>query len=223
MTNVIFAGNAVTAHILCGYLRNDRRYNIMGCVVDDAFAADSEVPELVSVGISVVLDRFNPRDCKVLMATGYDQANGVRMSLFERLRALGYAMETYIHPQAMIHTDNHIGDGSVIMPGALVEPGAVIGCDSFIWGNVVVAHDAIVGKHSWLAAGAVVSGMAKVGDCCFVGVNATIANKVEVGDGSIIGGAAFITKKVKQGSVMLARSAEPFRCNAKEYARYFGL
>lgn len=223
MTNIIFAGNAVTAQILYGYLRNDQRYNVLGCVVDDAFVDSHQVAELPCVAISGLQERFPARDCRVVMAMGYTSVNGARRDMFERLRGLGYEMETYVHPQAMVHTANPLGAGTVILPGALVEPGAAIGCDCFLWGNVVVAHDAVVGDHAWVAAGAVISGMAHVGAGCFVGVNATIANKVQVEAGSIIGGGAFITRKVRPGSVMLARSAEPFRCSAGEYARFFGM
>ncbi len=222
MTNIFFAGNAVTARILYGYLAKDARYNILGCVVDDDFSGRSMLPDLPSWPLSEALAHYSPTECKCLMAVGYAQINSGRRALFERMRMLGYRMETFIHPQAMIYTSEPVGEGSVIMPGALVEPGAAVGSDCFVWGNVVIAHDAKVGSHSWLAAGAVISGMAKVGESCFVGVNATIANKVEVGCGCLIGGAAFITRNVKPDSVMLARSAEPFRCNAQDYARYFG-
>lgn len=219
---IIFAGSAVTARILYGYLQTDARYRAIGCVVDDAYADNSSVP-LPVIGISAVTGKYPPQSTRVIMALGYDQVNAVRKSMFERLRNLGYAIESYVHPKALWYSQNAPGEGCVIMPGALIEPGASVGMDTFIWGNVVVAHDAEVGDHCWLAAGAVISGMAKVEERCFVGVNATIANKMVCGAASIIGGAAFISKNIRPDSVFLARSAEPFRCTATEYARYFGL
>lgn len=223
MQNIILAGNAVTAQILYSYVEDDARYTIVGCVVDDAYVESGSFSAVPCVGLSAVAEKFAPGETRVLMAMGYDQVNAVRQNMFERLKALGYVMETYIHPKANVFTKNPLGEGSLIMPGALIEPGAVVGANCLIWGNVVVAHDAVVEDHCWLAAGAVVSGMAKVGRASFVGVNATIANKVEVGERNIVGGAAFISKCTKANAVYLARSGEPFRCTAEEYAKYFGV
>ncbi len=223
MQKIILAGNAVTAHILHAYLEDDVRYAVVGCVVDDVYAASGSFTAVPCAGLSSVAERFSPAEVRVIMAVGYDQVNAVRQGLFECLKALGYVMETYVHPRANVLTGNPLGEGTLVMPGALVEPGATVGADCLIWGNVVVAHDAMVEDHCWLAAGAVISGMARVGRRSFVGVNATIANKVEVGERNIVGGAAFISKCTKPNAVHLARSGEPFRCTAEEYARYFGV
>lgn len=223
MQKIILAGNAVTAHILYGYLEDDARYAIIGCVVDDAYVESGSFTAVPCVGLSSVVERFPPSDARVIMAAGYDQVNAVRQSMFERLKALGYIMETYVHPKANVLTKSPLGEGSLVMPGALLEPGATVGANCLIWGNVVVAHDAVVEDHCWLAAGVVISGMARVGRRSFVGVNATIANKVEVGECNIVGGAAFISKCTKPNAVHLARSGEPFRCTAEEYAKYFGV
>lgn len=223
MLKTVLVGNAITARILYGYLRQDERYEVAGCVVDDAFASQTDLPELETVPLSGLQARFPASSCKLLMAMGYAQVNAVRKSIYDRLIGMGYTFETYVHPNAMIYTEKPLGEGCVVMPGALVEPGANVGCDTFLFGNTVVAHDASIGDHCWLAAGAVISGMAIIGDCSFIGVNGTVSNKVEVGDGCIVGGAAFISKNIKANSVYLARSAEPFRCTAKEYAVYFGM
>lgn len=223
MPRIVLVGNAITARILYGYLRQDLRYEVAACVVDDAFCASTAVPEAQTVPISRLEGQFPPDSCKLLMALGYAQVNTVRQAMYERLIAKGYSFETYVHPKAMIYTEKPLGDACVILPGALVEPGAEIGQDTFLFGNAVVAHDAKVGAHCWLAAGVVIAGMATVGQGSFVGVNATVSNKVEVGPGCIVGGAAFISKNIKANTVYLARSAEAFRCTAKEYATFFGM
>lgn len=220
---IIFAGNAITAHILYGYLASDTRYELVGCVVDDAYVEGASFTEVPSYAFSQLLNLFPPHEVRVIMAMGYDQINGVRRGMFERLKAVGYTMETYVHPSAIVLTKKPLGEGSCVMAGALIEPGASVGANCILWGNTVVAHDAIVEDHCWLAAGAVISGMARIGHSSFVGVNATISNKVEIGVSNIVGGAAFISKCTKQNTVHLARSAEMFRCTAEEYAKYFGV
>ncbi len=222
MKRIVLAGNAVTAEILHRYLDRDLRYSVAGLTVDDAYVDGGATFEAPVVGLSALPDRFTPQDVAIVMAMGYGAVNGHRRSMFERLKAMGYAIETYLHPQAMIHTAHPIGEGSVVLPGALVEPEVRVGANTMIWGNVTIAHHAVVGDHCWVASGAVVSGKASIGDQCFIGVNATIVNAVAVGAGTIVGGGALITRDVAPDTVHLARSAEKFRFGAQDYARHFG-
>ncbi|MBQ7607936.1 MAG: acetyltransferase [Desulfovibrionaceae bacterium] len=223
MHTVLLAGNAYAARILLGYLAHDTRYTVVGCVVDDAYTESGSLHNLPNIPLSEVTGRMPPDTVSVIMAMGYGDVNGTRARFFTTLKEKGYTIETYIHERATILTDEPIGEGCVVMPGVLIEPGATIGKDTFLWGNAVVAHDAKVGDHCWIAAGAVLSGMAKIGNRTFIGVNATISNKVEIGERNIVGGSAFMSKNTKDDMVHLARSGEPFRCTAEEYARYFGL
>jgi sugar O-acyltransferase (sialic acid O-acetyltransferase NeuD family) len=147
--------------------------------------------------------------------------NRTRQSLFERLKEHGYAMETYVHPDARVYSRHPLGEGSVVLPGAVVEPNARVGADTFIWCNATVAHDSAVAEHCWIASGAVIAGQAVVGRNTFVGVNATIVDQVTVGEFNIIGGAAMISKCTKPNTVHLARSAEVFRYGADDYAKFF--
>lgn len=223
MTDIILAGNGVTARILASYLADDRRYRIAGAVVDDAYVAGGQLTGISSVGVSDVVERFPPSAVSILMAMGYDDLNRSRAGMFARLKALGYTMETYVHPGARVYTRAPLGEGAVIMPGAVVEPEARVGADSFIWANVTVAHDASVGDHCWIAAGATLSGMAQVGDHGFIGVNATIVNKIAVAAMNVIGAGALVTKATKPNTVHLARSAEEWRYSAEDYVKFFGV
>lgn len=223
MTRIVLAGNAVTAEILLAYLRGDPRYEVAGLTVDDAYADKATVTSLPTTPLSRLRESFPPGTCRILMAVGYDDLNRVRASLFRRLKELGYGIETYVHPQAMVHTAVPIGEGSIVLPGAVVEPQAAIGANTTVWCNVTVAHHARVGDNCWIAAGTVVAGQAGIGDNCFVGVNATIVNKVSVGDHNIVGAGALISRDTKPSTVHLARSAEPFRYSAEDYVKHFGI
>lgn len=223
MKRIVLAGNAVTAEILYRYLLGDARYEVAGFVVDDAYVDQGSAFPLSTIGLSQLAGSFTPDRHAIVMAMGYSNVNADRRSMFERLKAMGYAIETYIHPQAMIHTSHPIGEGSLVLPGALIEPEVQLGANTVVWGNVTLAHHSVVGNHAWIASGAVVSGKAQVGDQCFIGVNATIVNAVTVGEQVIVGGGALITKDVRPSTVHLARSAEQIRFNAQDYARHFGV
>ena len=56
-----------------------------------------------------------------------------------------------------------------------------------------------------------------------MGVNATVVNNITIGEYNVIGGGALMTKDTKANTVHLARSAEPWRFTAEDYAKYFGV
>lgn len=221
MKPVILAGNAVTARIMLGYLAGDARYTVAAAVVDDEYVHIGGDLGVECVGITHACERYHPSAHSVIMAAGYGDLNRTRQSLFDRLKAQGYLIETYVHPDACVYTRHPLGEGSVILPGAVIEPNARVGADTFIWCNATVAHDSVVAKHCWIASGAVIAGQAAVGRNTFVGVNATIVDQVTVGDFNIIGGSAMISKCTKPNTVHLARSAEVFRYGADDYAKFF--
>lgn len=219
--SILLAGNGISAKVLVSYLRRDSRYNVVAATVDDAFVADGRFNGLTVHAVSGVVRAVAQPDCRVVMGVGYSDLNRTRESLMTRLKGLGYAIETYVHPEAQVHTTNLIGEGAVILPGAVVEPGVVVGANAVVWANTTLAHDCILEDHCWIASGAVISGQARVGRNSFVGVNATIVNDVVVGEYNIIGAGAIVTKSTKPGTVHLARSAEPVRFGAQDYAKHF--
>lgn len=223
MKKILLAGNAITAEILFGLLRRDARYNVVGFTVDDEFVAQGTLSDCRTVGLSEAVSAFSPDTHRVIMAMGYDNLNRTRESMFGRLKAMGYGVETYIHPDARVYTDNPLGEGSVVLPGAVIEPNAHVGSNTMIWCNVTLAHHSSVGDHCWLAACTVVSGNARVLHNTFLGVNCTVVNGVTVGEFNIVGAAALISRDTKSHSVHLARSAEPFRVSSEDYAKHFGI
>jgi len=223
MKKIILAGNAITAEILYEYLQDDPRYELVGLTVDDDYLDRGQLPGLQAAGMSRVREVFPPQSCSVVMAAGYSDLNRVRESIYQRLLALGYTVETYVHPDARVYTKHPIGSGSVVLPGAVIEPHVRVGDNAMVWCNVTLAHHSSIEDHCWIASGAVLSGQAIVKRNTFIGVNATIVNKLTVGEYNIIGAGALISKDTKSHTVHLARSAEPLRYSSQDYVQYFGV
>lgn len=220
---IILAGNAITAEILSAYLRRDARYEVAGFTVDDEFVAQDGVDGYRTVGLSEAISVFSPDTHGVIMAMGYGDLNRSRETMFGCLRAMGYCIEKYIHPDARVYTDQLVGEGSVVLPGAVIEPHAQVGANTMVWSNVTLAHHSSVDDHCWLAAGTVVASQAKVLRNTFLGVSSTVVNAVTVGEFNIVGSNALISRDTKPHSVHLARSAEPFRYSSEDYVKHFGI
>lgn len=223
MKNIILAGNAVTAEILHSYLSKDKRYNVVAATVDDGFANKGGVKGLETIPFSALKSKHDPKNCAIVMAMGYNDINRSRESMFNRLKEMGYQIESYIHPASQIHTDHPLGEGCVVLPSAVIEPHVQVGKNSMIWAHVTLAHHSSVADHCWIASGAVISGQARIERNAFIGVNATVVNEVTVAEYTIVGAGALITKNTKPSSVHLARSAETLRYSSQDYVKYFGV
>lgn len=222
VTRVVLAGNSITADILFAYLKQDSRYQVLACVVDDEYVASGGVEGLSTIVLSRLTELYPADGVAVIMAMGYNDLNRGREAMFGKLKGLGYSIETYVHPDARVYTAHPLGEGAVILPSAVVEPHVRVGANTFVWCNATLAHHSSIADHCWVASGSVISGQACVRRNAFIGVGAIVVNKVTVGEFNIIGGGALITKDTKASTVHLARSAELFRYAAEDYVKYFG-
>jgi len=149
---IILAGNAITAQILHSYLVADPRYRLVGSpstTSSSRRAAWASCPRCRSRACFGVPGRRVSRP----HAIGYSDLNRVRESVFARLKAMGYAIETYVHPGARVHSQVPLGEGSVFLPGAVIEPFVSVGTNAMVWANVTLAHHCSVAEHCWVASG----------------------------------------------------------------------
>jgi len=223
MKKIVLAGNAITAKVFLAYLQWDPRYEVVGLTVDDIFIDTNGIDGYKTVGLSDAVTTFSPLNHKIIMAMGYNDLNRSREKMFERLKEMGYGIESYIHQDARVYSDQPIGEGSVLLPGAIIEPFACVGANAVVWTNVTLAHHSSIDDHCWVAAGAVISGHSKILRNSFLGVSSTVVNSVTVGEFNIVGANAMISRNTKPNSVHLARSGEPFRYSSDDYEKHFGI
>jgi sugar O-acyltransferase (sialic acid O-acetyltransferase NeuD family) len=218
---IIIIGNSIAADILYGYLHSDERYEVICFAVDGEYVVEKSKFGLDVLDIKLLKNSYNCEEHKVILGMGYNNVNKNREATYKRIKNLGYELETYIHPSAIVHKDVSIGEGSMVLSNSVVEPYAKIGVNSFIWCNCTIAHHSEVKSHCWIASNTVLSGEAKIKDFSFVGVNCTIVNKVTVESLNIIGAGSLITKNTKPKEVFLTRNAEKHRFDSINYAKFF--
>jgi len=221
MQSVIVIGNSLTAEVLYSLLREDERYNVECFAVDRQFITENKFQGLGVVDIEDIPSLFDKSKIKIVMAVGYKNLNQNREVIYNRVIDLGFQIETYIHPDAIVHSKD-IGNGCIILPGAVVDPCCTIGNNTVIWSNVICAHHSVIGDNCWVASGSILSGEVKLGNNTFLGVSAVIVNKVIVGDYNIIGAGAMITKCTNANEVYLTKAGEKIPFNSKEYAKVYG-
>ena len=120
--------------------------------------------------------------------------------------------ETYIHPQADIHT-NQIGEGTRIWQFVVILSGARIGADCNICSHCFIENDVVVGDRVTIKNGVQLWDGLRIGNDAFIGPNVTFTNDLHpasrnrnfaplqtiVGDGAAVGGGATILPGLRIG------------------------
>lgn len=220
MKKIIIIGNSIAAEIIYGYLKKDSRYKIIGFAVNKEFITQDKIFDYQLAPLENLGDYFDNKDCSAIIAMGYKNLNQNRRKVFEQVKNLGFQVETYIHQNTAIYSDQ-IGEGSIILPNSTLEPYSKVGSNSVVWANCVVGHHSIIENNCWIASGTVIAGQAVVKNNCFLGVNTTIANQVIVDEFNIVGANTAIIKDTKKNEVYLSRGGEKHRFNSDDYAKYF--
>lgn len=221
MKKIIIIGNKIGAKTIYGYLSQDKRYQVDAFCVDKEFIEKQELVDLPVVSFDVLKQKYPNTEYTIVLGIGYTKLNQNRENMFLRIKDMGYTIETYIHPSAIILNGNKIGEGSMVFAGSIIEPNTIIGENSLIWSNCVIAHNAEVKDNCWIAANSIVSAEATIQNNTFIGVNCTITNHVEVSEFNIIGAGALISKNTKPNEVYLSRISEKHRFDSTNYSKFY--
>ncbi len=224
MKRIILIGNTVAADIMYAYLAQDLRYEVVGFSVDKAFIVETSKHGHPVVDLENLAQVYDPLSHRVIMASGYSNQNTTRQTLFEKVKEMGFSVESYIHPDARIYNSSdvsNIGEGSIIMPNTTIEVFTQIGKNSVVWTNCTIGHHSSVGDHCWIASGSALAGATHIGNSSFLGINATISYQVKIGERNIVGSGVAIHKDTKDNEVYLSRQGEKHRFSANDYAQYF--
>jgi len=136
-------------------------------------------------------------------------SNVERKQIAGSLAARGAALETIIHPQAIVSPSASIGLGTVILAGAIVATSARIGGCCIVNHGASVDHDCEVADFSNICPGARLGGTVRLGEGAFVGLNACLLQGIQVGARAVIGAGAVVISHVESELTVVGNPAGP--------------
>jgi len=142
---------------------------------------------------------------RIALAVGDNRA---RERLAERLRRLGVATATIVHPTAYVSPRASVEPGCVILAGAVVGPGVSLGEGSVVNTAATVDHDATIGRFVHVAPGSHLAGAVRLGDRVRVGLGASIAQGIAIGEDAVLGAGAVVLAALPAGVVAVGVPAE---------------
>ncbi|HEU4656676.1 MAG TPA: acetyltransferase [Capillimicrobium sp.] len=207
---VVIFGATDFARIAAFYLDHDSPHEVVAFCVDEAYLPEER--ELLGrpiVAFETLEETHPPGEHAMLAMIGFSGLNSVREQAYEKCKAKGYEMISYVCSKATTWPDLDIGENTFIFEDNVIQPFVRIGSNVVLWSGNHIGHDATIEDHVFIASHAVVSGHVTIKDHCFVGVNATFRDGVTVAPRCIIGANAVVMKDTQEGDVLAVRHTEP--------------
>lgn len=123
-------------------------------------------------------------------------SGAVRHSIDDRLKAMGWASATLIHPAATCGAEVSIGDGSVVCAGARLTTNIRLGRHVHININSTVGHDSILHDYVTVNPLVAISGGVQVGSETMLGTHSAVLQNLSIGARAIVGAASCVVKPV---------------------------
>ena len=163
----------------------DRRVTVLD---DDPIAAERS---LLGVQVS------GTRDAAVALGIG---DNSARLALLDWLVAQGRAVETVIHPSAIVGATVVIGDGAFLAAGSIAIADTTIGRGAILNTGCSVDHDCVVGDGVHIGPGVRLCGNVSIGTRSLIGVGSAIRPRVTIGSDVVVGAGSAVVADIPDGS-----------------------
>ena len=190
-------GREVYEWIQNSSLSGDNNY-VKGFLDDNKHALDKfSIKKKV---LSKIADyNASPKD-KFIIAIG---DINLRKKCIEKLRVKKSNFLKLIHSSAIVSSNAHIGDGTIICPNVIVSPNVYIDDFTILNFNSSVAHDCKLGKYSTISPYATMNGFSKIEDEVLLSTHSTLTLGVNVGAKSRISANSVAIKDVPSNSLVL--------------------
>jgi sugar O-acyltransferase (sialic acid O-acetyltransferase NeuD family) len=219
MKPLVLFGCGKIAEVLLYFFRHHSDREVVACCVDREFLPGEQWHGLPTVAFEEAAAKYPAQTHDMFVALGYQNLNGLRADKCAQARQLGYALASYIHPQAGLPLDCRHGDNCFIMNQVQIHPCVTLGDNVFVWSGAMIGHHSTIGSHCWLTSGANVSGTVAVGENTFFAVNSTVGPSVSVGAYCFVGANALIVRSTGDNQVFVAEGSKPFRLSSQQFLR----
>lgn len=203
---VVILGARGQARVLLELMERAGIFPIVGIVDDDPSLHGTKVEGIPVLGPVERLASYvrAHRIHRAVIAVG---DNAARRRLAAAARLAGLRLPVLIHPQAMVSSQAHLGDGTVVMAGAVVQPAAHIGELCIINTKASVDHDCQLGDCVHIGPGATMTGGVTVGDGVLIGAGSVVIPEICIGDEAIVGAGSTVIRDVASRTTVVGSPA----------------
>jgi sugar O-acyltransferase (sialic acid O-acetyltransferase NeuD family) len=134
-----------------------------------------------------------------------------RARLITWLREQGHALESIVHPAAVVAESVQLGGGAFISAGAVVIAEARIGPGAIINTGATIDHDCVVGEAAHVGPGVHLCGNVRIGDRTLVGVGSSVRPGVFICDDVVLGAGSVVVRDIVEPGTFAGNPARRLR------------
>ncbi len=169
---IILIGGGGHCRSLIDVIEQENKFEIAG-IIEKKELIGSSVLGYKVIGCDDDLLGIFKNIKNAIVSIGHLESNISRVSLYNKLKNIGFNLPIIISPLAYVSKYANIDEGTVVMHQALVNSNVKIGKNCIINSKALIEHDVIVGDHCHISTGSVLNGEVVVGNNTFFGSNAT--------------------------------------------------
>lgn len=208
-TAVIIYGGGGHGKALIDLLRLLGVYRIVG-IVDDGIPAGGALMGVPLLGGEAALAQVYSQGVRLAVnAVGGIGNIAIRIKVFEKLAAAGFACPPVVHPTAFVEPSASLAAGVQVFPHAYVGSEARIGFGCIVNTGAIVSHDCVLGDYANISPGAMLAGEVQIGAGALVGMGVTVNLRARVGAAARLGNGCTVITDVPQRGIVRAGATWP--------------
>lgn len=168
--------------------------------MDKEYIAENETHGIPVIDLEEAASKYPIENYKGFVAASSTKLNRVRRDLYNRVKAIGYELVSYVSSNAFVWHNVDIGDNCFILENNTLQPFTKVGNNVTLWSGNHIGHRTVIKDHCFVSSHCVVSGYCEIGESCFLGVNCTLEDQVKIAADNFIGAAALIQKNTEVNS-----------------------
>lgn len=202
MAKVVIFGLQDFASLAHFYLKHDSEHEVVAFSVTKEYLPEEKTFEgLAIIAFEDVENIYPPSEYHFFAPMSHRKMNRLRKSIYDKIRAKGYQLISYVSSKATVFPEATIGENCFILEDNTIQPFTPIGNNVVMWSGNHVGHHGFIKDHVLFTSHVVLSGHCIVEPFCFFGVNATIRDSLHIAEGTLVAMSACITKDTEPWGV----------------------
>jgi len=211
MKHIIYGTGSLAKQVFYEATQYTPEFSIKAfCVADEYLNGESLYCGLPLIAESRVLHEYPPDKYNMLSCVDAPSKLRDRILVFNKLKELGYNLQSYVSPLANLSEGVKIGENNIILANSNVNFDICIGHSNTIRGTAFISHDVVIGNGTNICEGSTVGGSVIIGNSCWLGLNCTVNNRLIIADDTLIGSGAVLMTNTEQGTSYIGNPAKAF-------------
>ena len=214
---LIIIGIGETAALAYEYFMHDSDYEPIAFAVNEEFIKEPEYLGLPVIPFETLEKEYPANSYYAFAALAGTHLNRDRTNMYQKTKAKGYRMASYVSSKAFVWHNVKIGENCFILEDNTLQPFTEIGNNVIMWSGNHLGHRSIIRDNCFITSHCVISGFCEIGEFSYLGVNCCLADTVKIGRDNFIAMGAAVNKPTEDNRMYAGVPAKDMGRDCKKH------